>query len=328
MTLPSTHRRRQHRSHPSARKPLPRTWAIFLHSGTSFRALVPLALVAVLKREHRRTNSDSDSWQAALVLILAAAGFLAACGASSTTGRQSVGATTPSTSKTVTSIGATTSTTHPTILAPGTAGSFAASPTVVAIGQSITLTGHGCPPEDRVEAGPPSGWGGQIRPRADGSWSITSVVGDQSDIGVVHLFATCVNRQGYAGHYSTITVQVSTYRHLEVQPSTFVHPGDTLTVTAIGSCSVFAMNVGLFKKSGGFVPGQQWQVLKMDPAGVRSGPFVVPATTPGSYFLKADCEDRGYYAAFTPLPVTVLAANVPIPRPGVPAVGREIPVTR
>lgn len=258
-----------------------------------------------------------DTGQVAAFLTIAA--LLGGCGTASTAG-QSVAATTRTT---------------PKALAPGTAGSFTVTPAVAAIGQTLTYSGRGCPPNAQVQALTPSS--GLIlpfiKPAPDGSWSATTIVGDESPIGAVTLTAACVvPPSNTAGHYTPVKVRLSTYRHLAVQPSIFVRPGETLTVTAIGSCSISppgsAMIVSLQATNSSPTAAPPFVPLTLDSSGVWSGPFVVPPSTlPGSYLLNGVCQDRGYYAAFTPLAITVLARNVPM-QPTPPAVGHQIPATR
>lgn len=190
--------------------------------------------------------------------------------------------------------------------------SFRANPTTVAIGQTITFSGAGCP------AGAHAQVLGPVEPkeaiaRSDRTWSETTVIPDESRIGAVPAFATCETGPTAAPAYTPITLNVTTYRHLDAQPSASVRPGSTLTLTAIGKCpdrpsnSVFVVLSHADHEAGGVMR----TALVAKPDGNWSGPFTVPTRIlPGSYFLIASCEGfRTTGVAYTPLPISVLGAN-------------------
>jgi hypothetical protein len=166
---------------------------------------------------------------------------------------------------------------------------------------------------------------------ADGSWSATGVVPDNSPVGDnVPAYADCIVEQ-HVFKYAPLSLRVTTYRHLEVEPGTLVHPGDTLTVTAVGSCGIgdgFSMSVGLRKEDGDSLPGYTDQFLTRAPDGIWSGPYVVPTIAfPGSYDLVGGCQDRGSGVGFNPVRITVLAAGVSTPQLPPSGNGSQIPET-
>ena len=257
------------------------------------------------------------------VLIVIAMVLLASgCGVADN--GQSVGATTPTTLK---SARASTATTTTPILVPGTAGSVTVSPTSVSIGQRLTISGKGCT-TNQVQIAIGGGLLTNIRPDAQGSWTTTFTVGDAGEVGDVKVEAICITRKGYAAHYATAVLHISTYRHLDVDPTT-AHAGDTLNVTAVGSCNIgpSVMFLELAGPDGVPLTNQQGQPLSESADGVWSGAFVVPSiAAPGPYLIAADCQGRGASYGFMPAPITVLATNEPLPTTA-PTSTPQIPIT-
>ena len=278
-----------------------------------------------------------------LAAMLVSATLLAGCGVNASTDGQSVGATTANTTKTSTSKprpAKTTTTTQP-ILVPGTKRSLVASPAVVAIGQTLTVSGAGCPFGGRVQELSPAGFSVNVKPIADGTWSVTATVPDNSGIGTLPVTAVCFGpKLSAAEPYTPVEVQVTTYRHLEVQPGTTVHPGTTLTITAVGGCPGPNAPAETFSDPEVYInftkdnradAGVQQQVLQRGSSTPTGSLFVPAQLAPGAYLLSAECDDNedrkvdGYY---TPVPITVVATGVALPQPSEVPAAREIPVTR
>ena len=109
--------------------------------------------------------------------------------------------------------------------------------------------------------------------------------------------------------YKPIFVEISTYRHLDVEPGTDVHAGETLTVTGVGPCPPSGeVTLELHDASGKYVAGPPGSYT-IDENREWSGPFVVPDTAkPGTYSLRAGCASRSWgVIPYTPLSITVLA---------------------
>ena len=269
---------------------------------------------------------SSGRWLAPVMLSI---GMLSSgCGVA--TNGQSVGATTPTTHKAPPA--ATTTTTTP-ILVPGAAGTFSALPTFAAIGQWITYSGTGCAPTNQVQVLAPDRLLTNITPDVHGTWRVRAAVPDTAAIGDVKITAICLTPKGYAGHYTPVVVNITSSRRLVVEPAT-AHAGDTVNVTAVGSCNItpFAMQLELAGPDGVPLANQQDQALTLGPDGVWSGPFVVPAiAVPGPYVVVADCQTRGASYGFTPAAITVLAAGEPLPSTAPTASSAptgKIPITR
>ena len=123
---------------------------------------------------------------------------------------------------------------------------------------------------------------------ADRTWSATVIIPDQSQVGDVPAYATCETSPESVTAYTPITLNVTTPRHLEVQPGGAVRPGTTLSVTAIGTCPGSPGNsvvVGLLDaKQRGVDDVSVPLVVGGD--GNWSGRFVLPGElAPGSYVL-------------------------------------------
>lgn len=236
---------------------------------------------------------------------------LAGCG-ESTAHHAAVG-TTPTSAKS-TNTSRTTTTTLPT-LAPGAKDSFTATPTVATIGDRITYRGEGCSGE--VQTATAGGPVLTIRPDANGSWSATSVVSDRSGIGRVEASATCLPGAP-VDRYTPIFIEVSTYRHLIVEPGTSVQAGTTLTIHGVGACpsDLHGMAVNLSTQHYGQVPGTKDLVFPTDANGNWSTTLAIPTSTPpGAYVLNAQCiVFRVEPVEYTPLPITVLGTDGAIPR--------------
>jgi hypothetical protein len=205
----------------------------------------------------------------------------------------------------------------PSFWAPG---SFHAYPTTVAIGQTVTFSGAGCPAGASAQVVAPAARNPVIT-GSDRTWSVNAVVPDDSRIGAVPAFATCETRPNTATAYTPITLNVTTFRHLNAQPSTRVRTGTTLTITAIGDCPYSPSNsvdVALYDAHHQAEGDTRTQLIVASD-GKWSGPFTVPTSlAAGSYFLVANCEGfRSFGAGYTPLPISVLGAG-----------HREIPATR
>jgi hypothetical protein len=114
-----------------------------------------------------------------------------------------------------------------------------------------------------------------------------------------------------------VTVNVSTYRRLQVTPGTNVHAGTTLYVKAIGACAKpFAADYGATLEFTNHQVDESKYVqiygkTAMDAQGYWSGHVAVPVNTPpGPYEIDAYCGGYRYYSTWYPtVPITVLPAG-------------------
>ena len=239
------------------------------------------------------------------VLGVVLAGVLTACG-SSAAGRSESPTTDVSTS---TMVVATTTTTASSILAPGTKDSLQATPSDVAVGRPITVSGEGCR-GDQVQGEAAGNGFAHITPAPGGSWSVHLTVGDGSEIGDVAVEAVCLKGTGAVfAHYDDFTVHVTTPRHLELASDTPVHPGDTVKIRAVGSCPLEGGAVYVMMRD----RHTEWVDAKLaqDAGEDWVGQFVVPpAVASGTYELTGEClVFRIIGPPYSPVPLTVLASD-------------------
>ena len=222
------------------------------------------------------------------------------------------------------------------------------TPANVEVGGTVTFSGTGCPPADAAFGGfgagdAFNGTNAYTTPRADGSWTVTVTVGDQTALGNIEAKASCVDavQHGEIFPYVPFAIHVGSFRQLHVTPSMFVHPGTTLTITPTAACPQGApagIDVRLQTSDLNYseVPYGNSEVTSdfsgLDAAGNWSQDLLVPADTrPGNYFVNARCygPSRSINAWYETAAVTVLAADVAIPQPTTAPTGRTgIPITR
>lgn len=190
--------------------------------------------------------------------------------------------------------------------------------TNLTVGELVTVTGTGCPvgswgmPE--LYGGPNSPWifdgpnmgdleayfrtnsydvsEGEVT--SDPRWSATGRV-SMVPTGPTLLGAMCMPSVGFSGpvefQYPTLWVDVTyTPYRLDVQPSTTVEPGATLSITSLGGgCPIEFPQVSLYSRSHADVADARLTVADQSPVAWHAN-LVVPRTLkPGAYGLEADC---------------------------------------
>jgi hypothetical protein len=200
---------------------------------------------------------------------------------------------------------------------------FVVTPTVVRIGDKITLSGTACTAAGAVvlawlQTGTNiTGTRAEITPHRDGTWSTTSDVADATMLGSSPAMATCSAGSNHEAlfSYRPVPVQVSTFRTLQVTPAA-VRPGGKFHIVASAGCPAAAstgpfvtlMHVADFPGGSGIE--HAWAYVTIT-AGLRpwSTDLTVPAgVAPGRYKLSAYCTaSRAVSAWYETAPVTVVA---------------------
>lgn len=196
----------------------------------------------------------------------------------------------------------------------------------------IRLSGTNCLPPDQVAVGTELDPPGSVilTPEVDGSWSIVDTVGEGTDVGKVDLHADCVTnpRKIEVFSYPAVPVQVNTFRHLRVTPSTTVVAGTTLRVFSVGSCpsgGVFDVFAQLQLVQRPYHPSptsydvSTWSTSLGTAGGEWVTTLTVPSNSfPGKYELQAECGDYapGFLAEYEALPITISAVGCRRPRHG------------
>ncbi len=194
------------------------------------------------------------------------------------------------------------------------------SPEVVIVGQSIRMSGNECFPSDYVipdSTGTVSAAYGTYHvsiatPGSDGSWSAVVPVIDAAQVGDVSVSATCVtgiDREELFS-YPAVHIEVNTYRHLHVTPSTTIRAGTTLTITSIGPCPSQSQAQVYLQSPDNLANGVPDGFGPDNPSGGEWSATlpIPPATAPGSYVLQATClGDHTFLGYYSGLPITVTA---------------------
>jgi hypothetical protein len=154
----------------------------------------------------------------------------------------------------------------------------------------------------------------KVTVRADGSWNVSGVIGDNSDVGAVQAFALCNSGtrrppSAYFFSYRALTLHISTYRRLVVSPDTAVKPGTMLTIRATPGCRVPGGGGSFIATLAAPSPSrwEGWTDLEHDATGGWVGEVLVPANaSSGSYRLFVECgEPRSFYGFWPELSVNV-----------------------
>ena len=214
------------------------------------------------------------------------------------------------------SVSTTTSTTAPN----ASARTFRVTPSPMTVGQRVTFSGAGCPHGDVarvfIDAGSTtSGTTALAHPGVDQRWRVTVPVGDSTMLGSRLASAVCSPSPGTAPifEYRPVTVDVKSWRRMQVAPGTAVRPGTTLDVTAVGACPYPDISRATVTFQ---LPGDDEHVFRavygtiaQRADGHWTARVAIPAgTPPGAYELVGTCVySRSYQAFYPTVAVTVRA---------------------
>lgn len=214
--------------------------------------------------------------------------------------------------------------TRTTATASSRPGGLTVSSTNLTVGGPITVSGGNCAPghigsvalTQDPNGGPQVTYDfgeplGQANAGSDREWTIHTVL-PAVTIGAATLGAICedptIGTPDFT--YSSVAVNVATPYHLQVDPSTTVPAGATLTVSSLGggcdaisnpdvylwSAAQPSALTGIGEVVGSAGGAAQWQVKLTVP----------PATSPGRYAVVARCAySRSFRTTYEPVPVTV-----------------------